>query len=46
MAPRGKFSIEPLYVQVRNLLAQRIASGVWPPGSMLPNEMELRASSA
>ena len=41
MAPRGKFSVEPLYVQVRNLLAQRIASGVWAPGSMLPNEMEL-----
>jgi GntR family transcriptional regulator len=41
MGPRGKFSIEPLYLQVRNLLAQRIASGVWPPGSMLPNELEL-----
>jgi len=41
MAPRDKFSIEPLYVQVRNLLAQRLASGVWPPGSVLPNEMEL-----
>ena len=41
MAPRGKFLVEPLYVQVRNLLAQRIASGVWPPGSMLPNELEL-----
>jgi GntR family transcriptional regulator len=41
MTPRGKFSIEPLYLQARNLLAQRIASGVWAPGSMLPNEMEL-----
>src|SRR6476646_9160336 len=41
MGPRDKFSIEPLYVQVRNLLAQRLASGVWPPGSALPNEMEL-----
>jgi len=41
MAPRDKFSVEPLYVQVRNLLAQRIASGVWLPGSMLPNEVEL-----
>jgi GntR family transcriptional regulator len=36
-----KFSVEPLYVQVRNLLAQRIADGVWPPGTMLPNEIEL-----
>jgi GntR family transcriptional regulator len=41
MAQRGKLSIEPLYAQVRNLLAQRIASGVWPPGSMLPNENDL-----
>lgn len=41
MAPRGKLSTEPLYTQVRNLLAQRIARGVWPPGSMLPNEGEL-----
>jgi GntR family transcriptional regulator len=41
MALRGKFSTEPLYVQVRNLLAQRIASGVWAPGAMLPNEIDL-----
>jgi GntR family transcriptional regulator len=41
MAKPSKFSIEPLYLQVRNLLAQRIAGGVWAPGSMLPNEMDL-----
>lgn len=41
MAPRGGLSTEPLYVKVRNLLAQRIANGVWAPGSMLPNEIEL-----
>ena len=41
MAPRSKLSTEPLYTQVRNLLAQRIARGVWSPGSMLPNEGEL-----
>ncbi len=41
MAPGGKFSVQPLYLQVRNLLAERIASGVWVPGSMLPNEMDL-----
>jgi DNA-binding GntR family transcriptional regulator len=46
MGQRDKFSIEPLYVQVRNLLAQRLASGMWPPGTMLPNEMELGVSSA
>src|SRR5690349_11007788 len=38
---RRKFSVEPLYAQVRNLLAQRIADGVWPPGTMLPNEIDL-----
>jgi GntR family transcriptional regulator len=41
MAPRGKLSVEPLYLQVRNLLAQRIVGGVWPPGSALPNELDL-----
>jgi len=41
MAPRGKLSVEPLYLRVRNLLAQRIAGGVWPPGSALPNEVDL-----
>jgi len=41
MAARGKLSIEPLYVQVCNLLADRIANGVWPPGSTLPNELDL-----
>jgi GntR family transcriptional regulator len=41
MASRGRFSNDPLYAQVRNLLAQRIASGVWAPDSMLPNEVEL-----
>jgi len=41
MAPPGKFSTEPLYAKVRNTLAARIASGVWAPGSMLPNEIDL-----
>jgi GntR family transcriptional regulator len=31
----------PLYLQARDLLAQRIAEGVWKPGSMLPNEQDL-----
>jgi GntR family transcriptional regulator len=39
--PRDKFSTEPLYLQVRNLVAQRIASGIWAPGAMLPNETDL-----
>ena len=40
--PRAANSRSSLFTcKVRNLLAQRIAGGVWPPGSMLPNEMEL-----
>ena len=38
---RWQIVIEPLYTQVRNLLAKRIAAGIWTPGSMLPNEIEL-----
>lgn len=41
MPGRGKFLTEPLYLQVRNLLAERIAAGFWAPGAMLPNEQEL-----
>lgn len=41
MHERDKFSIEPLYAQVRRHLADRISSGVWSPGSVLPNEQEL-----
>jgi GntR family transcriptional regulator len=36
-----KFSKRPLYLQVRDLLAQRIAQGEWKPGAMLPSEDEL-----
>lgn len=32
---------KPLYVQVRESLAGRIASGEWPPGSKLPGELTL-----
>lgn len=31
----------PLYLQVRDALAERIATGVWKPGTPLPNEGEL-----
>jgi GntR family transcriptional regulator len=41
MPMQQKFSRRPLYLQVRDLLAQRIARGVWKPGSMLPSEDEL-----
>jgi GntR family transcriptional regulator len=31
----------PLYLQVHDILADRIATGVWGPGSNLPNELNL-----
>lgn len=33
--------LQPLYAQVKALLVQRIASGAWKPGQMLPSEFEL-----
>jgi GntR family transcriptional regulator len=37
----GKFSNRPLYLQLRDALAGRIASGDWKPGSAIPNEGDL-----
>jgi len=34
-------SVRALYLQVRDALAQRIASGEWKPGSVVPNEYDL-----
>lgn len=31
----------PLYVQVKDLMIERIGSGAWKPGSLLPNEFRL-----
>jgi GntR family transcriptional regulator len=36
-----RFFHRPLYLQVRDDLAQRIATGQWKPGDTLPNEIEL-----
>lgn len=36
-----KFVTQPLYAQLRQVLTQRISSGVWKPGDALPNEMEI-----
>jgi GntR family transcriptional regulator len=41
MAASSKLSAEPLFKQVRDLIVRRIASGVWPAGSMLPGELVL-----
>ena len=36
-----RYSIRPLYLQVRDALAQRIATGEWKPGDAIPNENDL-----
>src|SRR5690349_10497376 len=41
MLKSAPFSTRPLYLQVRDLLASRIAAGDWRPGGTLPNEVEL-----
>ncbi len=41
MLRTAPFSTRPLYLQVRDLLAGRIASGDWKPGGTLPNEIDL-----
>lgn len=33
----------PLYVQVREILTERIRTGAWAPGAALPNEFEIAA---
>jgi GntR family transcriptional regulator len=37
----GRFSNRPLYLQLRDALAERIAGGQWKPGSAIPNENDL-----
>jgi GntR family transcriptional regulator len=39
----GLAEFQPLYAQVKDLLVQRIISGSWLPGGMLPNEFQLAA---
>ena len=37
----SRFSTRPLYLQVRDALASRIASGEWKPDAAIPNEGDL-----
>ena len=37
----GRFANRPLYLQLRDALAERIAGGEWKPGSAIPNESDL-----
>ena len=41
MTAAGRFSTRPLYLQVKDMLVQRIVTGVWKPGAAIPNEIEL-----
>lgn len=42
-APGAAFPRRPLYKQVKDRLADRIAAGAWRPGAMLPSEFEIAA---
>ena len=42
MAAIQRESPTPLYHQLKVLLSERIASGEWPPGHMLPTEEQLQ----
>ena len=37
----GRFLNRPLYLQLRDALAERIAGGDWKPGNAIPNESDL-----
>ena len=39
--PASRFSTRPLYLQLRDALAERIAIGEWRPGATIPNEGDL-----
>lgn len=39
--PTTRFSNKPLYLQLRDALVERIASGEWKPNAAIPNESDL-----
>ena len=39
--PTNHFSTRPLYLQLRDALAERVAAGEWKPGTAIPNEGDL-----
>jgi GntR family transcriptional regulator len=41
LLPTNRFSTRPLYLQLRDALAERIAQGEWKPGNSIPNESDL-----
>ncbi len=43
MPEKYKFITRPLFLQVRDELASRVAGGIWKPGYAIPNESQLAA---
>src|SRR6266699_910370 len=41
MLASNRFANRPLYLQLRDALAERIASGAWKPTATIPNESDL-----
>jgi GntR family transcriptional regulator len=41
IASTVRFSTKPLYLQLRDALAERISAGAWKPGAVIPNESDL-----
>ena len=41
MISSSRFSNRPLYLQLRDALAERIANGEWKPTAAIPNESDL-----
>jgi GntR family transcriptional regulator len=41
MTSATRFSTKPLYLQLRDALAERISAGAWKPGAVIPNESDL-----
>jgi GntR family transcriptional regulator len=39
----GRLGYSPLYLQVKQQLIEKMISGEWPPGSLLPSEQQLGA---
>jgi GntR family transcriptional regulator len=40
-ATSARFSTKPLYLQLRDALAERISVGAWKPDAVIPNESDL-----
>lgn len=41
MSSMTRFTIRPLYLQVRDMLVERITGGTWKPGAGISNEVDL-----